>query len=121
MATKADQYRAQVEQDNSRAKPHLRKVKKHHPGEVMTENGPAKKRGVGHTATRNVSHHAEKKATVALDDSATKPSRKSTRKSANRSKFESSLHIHQINANRSPDFRAAQATARKNASKTRTK
>jgi hypothetical protein len=108
MATRAELFRAKAEQKNARPK-HSKKTPKHFPGEVRTENGPVKKRGVGHTATRNVSRHAAKKATYALEDSATKPSRKSTRKSANRIKFEAPLHRRSIVEARTPETRAAKS------------
>ena len=73
-----------------------------------------KKRGSGSTATRNASQHAARSAAYALDDSATgKPSRKSTRGSANASKPDSNLQRRQIRKTRSPSTRAAKAEAKK--------
>ncbi len=113
MATRAEQFRSQNERARRGAPKHPTKVPKRFPGEAATEliadalpPNQRKRRGIGHTATRNVSRHAGKKATFALEDSATKPSRKSTRKSANRSKFESALHRRAADRTESADARA---------------
>jgi hypothetical protein len=120
MATRAEQFRATEERARRGAPKHPPKEPKRYPGHEATEQIAAsldpnerKRRGIGHTATRNVSRHAEKKATVALDDSATKPSRKSTRKSANRSKFESALRRRSTIATSSSDARARKACVAK--------
>lgn len=67
-----------------------------------------KKRGRGHTASRNVSGHAARKASFALEDSATgRPSRKSSRRSSNHAKPDSNLKRRQTRATSSAKSRAA--------------
>lgn len=66
-----------------------------------------KKRGQGHTESRNASTHADKKASFKLEDSATgRPSRKSTRGSSNRVKADSNLKQRQTRETTSPKSRA---------------
>jgi hypothetical protein len=107
MATRAERFKS--DEQLKQRRPRASKSKKHFPGETLTPDGPAKKRGVGHTATRNVSVHAQKKATFALDDSATTPPRKSTRKSANRSKADSNLRRREQRSDHSPEVKAAKS------------
>lgn len=52
------------------------------------------------------------RASFALETSATRPSRKSTRKSANRAKPDSNLHRRAIRLARAPEERARKAKAR---------
>src|SRR5690349_6918310 len=104
MATRAEQFKAE---QTRKGPPKPKKVARRPPAEVLDEglgnDAPHHKRGTGHTKTRNLSEHAGKKASVALEDSATRPSRKSTRDSANRSKFESALRRREIIVSRSAD------------------
>lgn len=66
-----------------------------------------KRRGLGHTETRNESAHADRKASVKLEDSATgRASRKSTRGSSNRQKPDSNLKRRQTRATTSASARA---------------
>lgn len=107
MATRAERFKADEQRQHQH--PAKSKVKKKFPGETMTKDGPAKKRGVGNTGTRNASGHGERAATFALEDSATKPSRKSTRKSSNHSKFDSNLRRRAERADHKPETRASKA------------
>jgi hypothetical protein len=116
MATKAEKFKAKAERSGpKKTKAPAKKKKTVETVEAVEAAAPkAPKRahaarGEGHTATRNASHHAEKKASFALEDSATKPSRKSTRASANHSKNESALRRRQIQRARSADTRADKA------------
>ncbi|WP_437656339.1 hypothetical protein [Sorangium sp. So ce1182] len=78
------------------------------PGRSATD----RKAGGGSTARRNTMRRAPK-ATAALEDSARdRPSRKSTRKSANRAKQGSQLRRRQVRRAATPSARAAKATAR---------
>ncbi|HVJ17762.1 MAG TPA: hypothetical protein VM686_20210 [Polyangiaceae bacterium] len=88
MATKAERFRA--EEQRARQKP-KKKV------------APARKAGPTHLG---------KKASVKLETSATVPSRKSTRKSANRSMPSSNLERREARKRRSPELRAEAAAAR---------
>lgn len=116
MATKAERHRWEQE----RAKPDKPKQAKRKrrdtpvdtakPGVSATD----RKAGAGGTAARNVSKHAAKKATYALEDSATgRPSRKSSRRAKNRAKPNSNLTRQRQREARSPEARASQAAARK--------
>lgn len=72
-----------------------------------------RKAGGGSTAARNRSQHAAKKATYALEDSATgKPSRRSSRRAANRAKPGSNLTRQKQREIRSPEALAERAKAR---------
>ncbi len=89
MATKAERFRAEVQRSLQKPKP-----KPHKPEPVGGQT--------------RVSQHAA----VKLETSATKPSRKSTRSSANRSKPDSNLQRRESRARRSPESRAEVASAR---------
>ena len=70
------------------------------------------KRGAEHTAERNKSQHAAKKAAVKLEDSESgKPSRKSSRKSANRLKSASGLEREAARRLNTPAAKAKRAKA----------
>ncbi|WP_438024630.1 hypothetical protein [Sorangium sp. So ce233] len=78
------------------------------PGRSATD----RKAGGGSTARRNAMRRA-RKATATLEDSARdRPSRKSTRKSANRAKQDSKLRRREVRQATTPSARAAKATAR---------
>lgn len=73
-----------------------------------------RKAGGDSTADRNRSVRAAKKASYALEDSATdRPSRKSTRRAENRAKPDSNLQRRQVRKTSSPKARAERATAAK--------
>ncbi len=76
---------------------------------------PAARRveGSEHTAERNVSKHAGRKAPTALEDSETgKPSRRSTRASKNRGLPSDNLQRRAKNKAATPEARAAKARAK---------
>lgn len=117
MVTKADAYRReqQAKQRKKNAKP--KKPKKVRPRDVDTAmpgvSASDVKRGAHHTAERNVSMHAERKASVVLEDSESgKPSRKSSRKSANRLKMASGLEKEAARRLNTPKAKATRAKAR---------
>jgi len=100
MATKAERF--VMEQQLSKPKKPKQPKRRHAP-----------KGAVQPTAARNRSSHAAKKATYALEDSATgRPSRRSSRRSANRAKPGSNLTRQKQREIRSPEARAEQAKAR---------
>ncbi len=120
MATRAERFKAEVERSGvKRAKKPVKPKTEAQTLEAAAEEKKGKvapkaahaARGAGHTAERNASRHAEKKASFALEDSATKPSRKSTRKSANHAKPESALRKRAVTKARSADTRAIKANA----------
>jgi hypothetical protein len=104
---KAEQFR----RDTLRPHPKKATPKKAKPAGPDTSlvgvSATAKKRGAGHTAPRNRSQHADRKATFALEDSATgRPSRKSSRASANHIKPDNNLRRRQSRRTASPKARA---------------
>ncbi|MCC7536402.1 MAG: hypothetical protein IT379_09320 [Deltaproteobacteria bacterium] len=117
MATKAEIARSIEERSGERRKKKAVKPRRDTTKTDTSQKGVSatdKKRGKGATATRNESQHAAKKATYALEDSATgRPSRKSTRKSANATKTDSNLRRRQTRTVRAPKARAEKAKARK--------
>jgi hypothetical protein len=105
MATKAEQFKAATERTH-KPKAGIR-AKRSKPGAPP--------------GTRNKeSKHAGKKATYALEDSATKASRKSTRKASNRAKPDSAFNLTEQTKKDSPTARfrksAAKATKAKKVS-----
>jgi hypothetical protein len=114
MATKAERF--VMEQKLSKPKKPRRPKRRRkvpvdtaQPGVSATD----RKVGGGSTAGRNRSAHAAKKATYALEDSATgRPSRRSSRRAANRAKPGSNLTRQKQREMRSPEARAEQAKAR---------
>ncbi|MCW5891093.1 MAG: hypothetical protein KIT14_11155 [bacterium] len=116
MATKAERHRWEQE----RAKPDKPKQPKRKRRDMPVDTAKPgvsasdRKVGAGSTAARNRSTHAAKKATYALEDSATgRPSRKSSRRAKNRAKPNSNLTRQRQREVRSPEARATQAAARK--------
>src|SRR4051812_42198823 len=104
MATKAQSFRAQVQRDAHRPhpKPTNGRVHKAVPAEALVE---------GHTGARNASGHAGRRGGVKLEDSANgKPSRKSTRGSADHTK-PSNLQLRETRKVSSPSARATQGKA----------
>jgi hypothetical protein len=105
---KAEEFR----RETLRPRPKKAKAKKKKPVTANTAlpgvSATDKKRGAGHTLTRNRSQHADRKASFALEDSATgRPSRKSSRASANRTKTDNNLRRRQTRRAQSPESRAA--------------
>lgn len=90
MTTKAQDFRYLQERSGPKKAPQPPKPRRDVPVDTSKPGVSAtdRKAGGGRTASRNFSKHGEKRAVYALEDSATgKPSRKSTRKAANRMKF----------------------------------
>lgn len=109
MSTKAERFRWEQE----RAKPDKPKQAKR-TRKVSAVDTALPGVSATSTAARNRSTHAAKKATYALEDSATgRPSRKSTRRAKNRAKPNSNLTRQKQRELRSPGARATQAAARK--------
>jgi hypothetical protein len=114
MATKAERFlmEQQLAKPKKPKQPKRRRdtpVDTAKPGVSATD----RKVGGGSTAARNRSAHAAKKATYALEDSATgKPSRRSSRRAANRAKPGSNLTRQKQREIRSPEARAEQAKVR---------
>jgi hypothetical protein len=107
MATKAEQFRTLQQQ---------RAAKEHAPAKAKTAAKKPKPAAEGAgapggTAERNRSARAGRKATAALEDSATRPARKSTRGSANRGKTSSNLERRETRKVRAPSARASRAAA----------
>jgi hypothetical protein len=110
---KAEQSEQGLKQSGKRAAPNLKRPQDK-PVDTSARGVAAddKKAGGGQTADRNRSAHAAKKATYALENSEQEtPSRKSTRRSANRIKPDSQLKRRQTRATTSPKARAAKAQA----------
>lgn len=93
MATKSEQVHAE-EQRNAR-----------------TAKAPAPARSKPN-AQSNESERAAKKAAYVLEESMGKPTRKSTRKSANRAKPDAAMTIHQEAAHNTPQARHGRENAR---------
>lgn len=99
MATRAEQYRAEEERGNRKAP--KRKAQADKPGVAPQDRTRARKR-------------VAKKATYALEESTggARPSRKSTRKSANRAKPDAALTRREAGQKGSPESRYAKTRAR---------
>lgn len=124
MATRAERFKATEQRSGPKKSPAANRkpptksvLEQANEQEVSSNKPPVGKRrveGSAHTAERNVSKRASKKAGVALEDSATgKPPRKSTRSGANREKSDSQLQRRAVRATTSPDARATKAQASK--------
>jgi hypothetical protein len=111
MATKAQSFRAQVQREAHRPhpKPAATRARKAVPAAALAE---------GHTGARNASGHAGRRGGVKLEDSANgKPSRKSTRGSADHTK-PSNLQLRETRKVSSPSARATQGKAQGRKAKT---
>lgn len=96
MATKSEQHHAE-EQRTGRAKAPKKRVSRSKPGSPAAKRRPTTKRGAG-------------KATYAIEPTrAGRPSRKSTRKSANRVKADSNLTLREDRQKGSPESRFEKA------------
>ena len=116
MATKAEKARAATERSGPNKKKRARKSPRNVPVDTANPETSASDRKAGGTSTaaRNRSKKAGRKAGVALEDSAeARPSRKSTRKSANRSKPDSNLARRATRKTTSPKARARRSAAKK--------
>ena len=121
MATKAEAERARVER-SGRKKPKAPKrarrdtpVDTAQPGKSATD----RKAGAKNTADRNRSKRAAKKGGPKLESSATKPSRKSTRRTKGRAKTTSNLERRSTRAATAPTARARRSAAKKKRARAR--
>ncbi len=115
MATKAEAFRSEAERSGPKKAKKPKKPRRDTPVDTAKPgvSATARKAGGGSTADRNRSEKAAGKASVALEDSAReRPSRKSTRKSANRSKPDSNLARRATRKTTSPKARARRANAK---------
>ena len=105
MATKAQSFRSRAQREAHPPKP---------PKKVRARRAaPVQQLGVEHTAARNVSGHAGRRGGAALEDSANgKPSRKSTRASADHTKSTTNQQLRETRKVTSPQARAASANAK---------
>ena len=127
MSTKAQRFREdeiqkkrqkgpKSQKATKKAKRAKRRVDTALPGVSATDNVI----GGDHTAERNASAHAGKKAGVALEDSASgRPSRKSSRGSKNRQKASSTLEREAARRANTPQAKAARNRAKTSAKKSR--
>lgn len=114
MATKAEMARARQERSGPKKPKKPRRPRRDldvdtsKPGVSATD----RKAGAGSTAKRNLSKRAAKKGGASLEDSATKPSRKSTRRSSGRAKRSSNLERRAGRATTAPKARAKRAASK---------
>ena len=114
MATKAERFQSTTERSAPKRAKKASRPKRDQPVDTSKPGVSAtdRKAGNGSTAARNESKHAAKKASVALEDSQQdRPSRKSTRTSANRAKPDSQLRRRETRRTTSPKARATRASA----------
>jgi hypothetical protein len=108
MATKAESFRYRQERKGPKRPkqpPRRRRdvpVDTARPGVSATD----RKAGGGSTAARNRSKSAAKKTPYQLEDSRTRPSRKSTRRGANRQRQDTQLRERELRLKTSPSQRA---------------
>jgi hypothetical protein len=109
MATKAEQFKARVQRSGGkRTRSRRRKVA----NERAAAQSTAPRSMPGANQFQNISARAARKAEVKLEASESgRPSRKSTRRSANKGKLASNLERRQIRRIISPKTRAARARA----------
>jgi hypothetical protein len=102
MATRSEQFHANEQRRGETPDDQRRRAARSKPGVPLTERSRAKK-------------HAEKKATYALEETAAgaQPSRKSTRKSANRAKPDTNLTLRESLQKGSPEARYRRASAQR--------
>jgi hypothetical protein len=111
MATKAERFKAETQRSGPKKppQPKRRVTKDSPPDEVEGRRVDDPK----HTASRTVSKRAGEKSEVAQEDSASgKPSRKSTRASANRGKPDSQLTRRAQRKVSSPKARSSKSAAK---------
>jgi hypothetical protein len=112
MPTRAEQARYQAE----RSKPNKPKKPRGPRRDVGVDtsrpgvSASDRKAGAGSSAARNLKKKGSSKASFALEDSKGQPSRKSTRRSANRTKASTNLTRRQKRRVRSPEARAQRST-----------
>ncbi|CAN5724282.1 hypothetical protein BH11MYX4_BH11MYX4_65690 [soil metagenome] len=116
MATKAQAARAKADRSGPKKAKSPKRPRRDSPVDTAQPGVSATDRKAGGTSTaaRNRSKRAGHKAGAALEDSAkARPSRKSTRKSANRSKRDSNLARRATRKTTSPKARARRAGSAK--------
>jgi hypothetical protein len=108
MATKAQLFRYQAERSGPKLPKKPPKPRRDYPVDTAKPGVSAtdRKAGGDSSAGRNRSDAAAKNAAYALEDSRTRPSRRSTRRSRNRQKPDSNLKRRQTRATTSPSERA---------------
>ncbi len=104
MATKAEQFKALVQRSG-----HGHALQSEHKRPIAKLKMEAVRGLLGPSAVRNLSLRAGRKAEVKLEPSLGRPSRKSTRRSANKGKLATNLERRQIRRASSPQSRAARA------------
>jgi hypothetical protein len=110
MATKGERHRSEQQRSGPKRPPALERPRRDSPVDTALPGVSATDRraGGGSTAARNDSAAAARKAAYALEDSAgDRPSRKSTRRSRNRQKPDSSLNRRAMNRTAAPGRRRA--------------
>lgn len=114
MATKAERFRAELERSGPKKAPRPKHPRRSPPADTSLPGvgADARRAGAGSSAARSASTRAGNKASVALEDSAGTPSRKSTRRGANRVKAASNLTRRTKREARSPESRAVAASAK---------
>ncbi len=108
MATKAERFRYEIERSGPKKPKKPPAPRRAKPVDTSLPGVSASARRAGRTE----SIRAGKKAQYALEDSAGKPSRKSTRKASNRQKTDSQMRVKQRTAEVSPETRAATMRSR---------
>ena len=113
MATRGETFRHHQERSGPKLPKRPRPPRRDTPVDTAKPGVSATQRKAGHgsTAERNRSKSAGKKAAYALEDSRTRPSRKSTRGGANRQRPDAELKKRQMLLTRSPSVQAARNTA----------
>jgi hypothetical protein len=109
MATKAERFRYEAERSGPKKPKQARPPRRAKPVDTSLPGTSAPDR---RASGRAESIRAGKKAQYALEDSAGKPSRKSTRKASNRQKTDSQMRVKRRTAEVRPETRAASQRAR---------
>lgn len=114
MATKAQMEKSLQQRSKPKRAPAKKRPRRDVPVDTSEPGKSATDRraGIGNTAARNYDLRAGRKAAVMLEDSATTPSRKSTRRSANRIKGATPLTAETKRRVRSPKATAASVRAK---------
>jgi hypothetical protein len=114
MATKAELYRYRQERSKPNRPKRPRRRRRDVPVDTALPGVSAtdRKVGAGSTAARNRSRSAARKTPYMLEDSRTRPSRRSTRRGANKQRQDVQLRKKAQRAVRSPTKRAARSRAR---------
>lgn len=108
MATKAELFRYEAQRSGPKLPKSPRRPRRDHPVDTAQPGVSAtdRKAGSGSSGGRNRLQAAARKAPYVLEDSRTRPSRRSTRRSKNRQKPDSNLKRRQTRATSSASQRA---------------